>query len=95
MKQHEKIIARIYQNKNCLWWYAKDFMPPSIGFDHPHFVGYEASARMSDVVSEYPELFEVSKDGKYRTIRLRFEKISLYPDVENMLGLRAVDKFII
>jgi len=50
------------------WWYPHDFMQehPS----HPLFVGYEASARLSELAKYYPEMIESKKEGKYTVRKL-------------------------
>lgn len=57
------------------WWYPQDFMQehPS----HPLFVGYEASARLSELAKLYPEMIESKKDGKYTVRKLVWSKVHL------------------
>lgn len=50
-------------------WYASDFQAS------PFFIGYEASARMSDIAREYPSLVEVGRDGRFRTLSIKWENI--------------------
>lgn len=52
------------------WYYPYDFMPPRMEIDSPYFVGYEASARLSELASEYPDMIETQQDGKYKKRRL-------------------------
>lgn len=54
------------------WFYAPDFQQSNMG---DLFVGYEASARMSELAKMYPSMIGVKKDGKYRYIRFKFENI--------------------
>lgn len=68
--QHEKIMFHMAKHPEVKWWYAKDFMQPNLG---DFFVGYEATARMSELVQDYPDMFEVRKDGRFRTVRFKFE----------------------
>jgi len=71
------------------WWFAGDFMPPRMATDHPHFVGYEASSRMSEIIerfnTEEHEVFATSKDGKFRLIQVRWDNfpksLELYPEL--------------
>jgi hypothetical protein len=49
------------------WWHASDFQKGQ------YFVGYEASARMSDVARLYPKMVEVGRDGRFRTLKLKQE----------------------
>src|SRR5690348_16395794 len=78
--QKQKVLARMIMMKGKQeWFYAPDFQKP----DMPQelYVGYEATARMSDVCKEYPYMVEKKKEGKYRYIRFRFEAID---DIFNM-----------
>lgn len=34
-----------------------------------YFIGYEASARMSDVMHDFPEMVIVGREGIYRTLQ--------------------------
>lgn len=52
-------------------WTAKDFQYGD------NFVGYEASARMSDLVKMYPDLFIVSKVGRFRALEINWEEKEL------------------
>jgi hypothetical protein len=73
MDQYEKIVTYMSQNMySKVWWYAFDFMQPSLG---ELFVGYEASARLSELAKEYPEVFDSKKDGKYLMRRLKVETL--------------------
>ena len=73
MEQKEKVLALMISRRGKQeWFYAPDFMKPELG---DLFVGYEASARMTDVAKQYPYMIDVKKDGKYRWIRFRFEAI--------------------
>lgn len=60
-------------------WYAKDFQ------HEPYFVGYEATARMSDLVRMYPHIFIVRKDGRFRTLELNMEQEET---IRELLGVR-------
>ena len=79
LTQCEFILQTMYDNRdNKKVWYAKDFQHP------PYFVGYEASARMSDLVRMYPEIFIVAKDGRFRTIELNLEEEDF---IKHLLGM--------
>lgn len=54
------------------WFFPYDFMKPECG---DYFVGYEATARISELTKSFPEMIETGREGKYRTIRFRFENI--------------------
>lgn len=69
LTQCETIIKAMLDCPEKEWWYASDFQKS------PYFVGYEASARMSDIAREYPSLVDVSRDGRYRILRIRWENV--------------------
>lgn len=69
MRQVEKLVAYMKSRPDKEWFYAPDFQQPNMPPEY--FVGYEASARMSDLVRQSPHLVDVKKDGKYRYIRLK------------------------
>lgn len=58
-------------------WTAKDFQ------NGEWFVGYEASARMSDLKRMYPDLFIVGKIDRFRTLRINwnYKDIKLIEDL--------------
>lgn len=73
MKQTEKIFALMCFNRKKRWWYPPDFMRPDLG---KFFVGYEASARLSELATKYPAMIETQKNqGKYALRRVRWETI--------------------
>lgn len=73
MTQEEKILTvMVMQSKQKSWFYPPDFMTPSLG---EFFVGYEASARLSELATEYPDVFENKRRGKYIERRIRYEHI--------------------
>lgn len=71
MTQQQKIVAIMCQNSNFKkWWKAQDLM--NAGEGHL-FIGYEATARLSEIIQEFPQMFEVKKEGRFRLARMRFE----------------------
>lgn len=68
MTQCNKIFNAMIENPNKKIWYAKDFQSGE------NFIGYEASARMSDLARMYPEIFIVGKDGRFRTLSIDWTK---------------------
>ena len=68
MKQYDIILKAMLTNKDVVWWYAKNFQ------QDPYFVGYEASARMSELANMYPEIIISEKDGRFRTLRINWKK---------------------
>lgn len=67
MKQCDKILKAMLDNKDKVWWYAKDFQYGS------YYVGYEATARMSDLIRIYPNVVIAEKDGRFRTLRINWK----------------------
>lgn len=67
--QVETMIKYMLDNPSKEIWYASDFQKA------PYFIGYEASARMSDLARMYPSLVEVGKDGRYRTLKIKWENV--------------------
>lgn len=63
------ILKAMLENKEKKVWSAKDFQSGK------YFVGYEASARMSDLIRIYPDKFIVGKDGRFRTLELNWDNI--------------------
>lgn len=76
MTQTEKILTYMLRMlKSKEWFYPPDFMQPEMDFEDPYFVGYEASARLSDLARQYPDLIESRRRGKYTERRIRLENI--------------------
>lgn len=68
MTQCEVILNAMLENPNKIEWTAKDFQSGK------YFVGYEATARMSDLMRMYPELLIVGRQGRFRTLAINWEK---------------------
>lgn len=68
LTQCDVILKAMLENKDKKSWTAKDFQSGK------YFVGYEASARMSDLIRLYPDLLIVSKEGRFRTLAIDWEK---------------------
>ena len=68
--QHQKILTLMCRFPDKKWWFPYDFMKQEQG---DLFVGYEASARLSELGSQYPEMIETQQAGKYKKRRLCFE----------------------
>lgn len=67
MTQKQKILTLISKDPSA-WYYPVDFMSMSLG---KLFVGYEASARLSELASDFPEHIESERDGKFIKRRVR------------------------
>jgi hypothetical protein len=68
LTQCDVILKAMLENKDKKVWTAKDFQSGK------YFVGYEASARMSDLVRLHPDIFIIGKDGRFRTLEINWEK---------------------
>lgn len=78
LTQCERILKMMYRNKDLKKvWYGKDFQ------HEPYFIGYEATARMSDLLRMYPEIFIARKDGRFRTLELDLTQEEL---IKELLG---------
>lgn len=75
LTQCEVILKAMLENKNKEVWTAKDFQSGK------YFVGYEASARMSDLMRMYPDLLKVSKEGRFRVLSINWEKEKEIKDI--------------
>lgn len=70
LTQHQKIVAYMCMHPNKKWWLASDFMKPDMG---ELFVGYEATARLAELIGDNPDMFETERQGRFRAVRLKFE----------------------
>jgi len=68
--QQGTIVTIMSQEKRTKkWFYPYDFADVSR-------VGYEASARFSELGRDYPDMIESMRDGKYIKRRIRWETIA-------------------
>lgn len=67
MNTKDIILKAMLENKDRIWWSARDFQSGK------YFVGYEATARMSELVKMFPDMIIWGKDGRYRVIRINWE----------------------
>ena len=67
MIQCDIIERAMLENPQIKWWYAKDFQHGK------YFIGYEASARMSDLYRIRPTLFNLGKDGRFRILSINWD----------------------
>jgi len=70
LTQQQKIVAEMCSNPDKKWWLPQDFMQGG-----QFFVGYEASARLSELQSENPDMFESQRNGRFIERRIVFENI--------------------
>lgn len=69
--QHQKIIFQMLHGPKGKWWYPYEFMHEGTRY----FVGYEASARLSELAHDYPEMIETKQEGKYKVRRIKTENV--------------------
>lgn len=67
MTQCEVILKAMLENKEKELWIASDFQSGK------YFVGYEASARMSDLIRLHPNVFIVGKVDRFRSLKINWE----------------------
>ena len=82
MKQCDIILKAMLENKDKEVWKATDFQAGR------YFVGYEASARMSDLVRIYPELLIVGRDGRFRTLSINWKNKKEIKILKKELGIK-------
>ena len=65
--QQEMILRAMFEHPDKKFWSDKDFMQVD------YVVGYEASARMSELLKLYPDALISTKDGRYRILSINWE----------------------
>jgi len=78
LTQIQRLIVYMFMHPEKTWWIAQDFMPPALEKNSPYHVGYEATARMSEMLAKYcvdgsTSLFDTQKQQKFRAVRIRWE----------------------
>ena len=64
--QYQKML-NMMATDTTRYWRATDFMQQGLG---DNFIGYEASARLTELIKKMPERFDVKMDGRFRTVKL-------------------------
>ena len=82
LSQMEKILVAMLTNRSKEEWTASDFQ------NGKYFIGYEASARMSELSRIYPTLVKVGKKGRYRTLSINWNETDL---INTLMKLYGVD----
>jgi hypothetical protein len=90
MTQHEKLIVSMAKDNTGRWFYPYDFMG---GNTTDLFVGYEASARLSELAKLYPLMIETKTDGKYKVRRIDFTKMYQWQDSVPKDVKRLIDEY--
>lgn len=80
MKQYDIILNAMINHREKTVWTAKDFQK------EPFFVGYEASARMSELAKTIPKLFIVGRDGRFRTLSINWNSENIKDYLELYKG---------
>ena len=75
LNQWDTILRAMLENKEKEVWTAIDFQSGE------YFVGYEASARMSELMKQYPDLFIVGRASRFRTLQIDWE----YKGIKDLL----------
>ena len=81
LSQCDIILKAMLENEWKESWDARDFQ------NGEYFVGYEATARMSDLTRMYPSLFIQGKDGRFRTISINWENEKEVEEQKERLGI--------
>lgn len=81
MIQCDLILSAMLVNDYSKIWTAKDFQKGD------YFVGYEASARMSELAKKYPTMFIVGKQDRFRTLQINEKDIGNIIYHKKRLGL--------
>ena len=81
MTQKEKVLKIILFNPEKQEWTAKDFQYGE------NFIGYEASARMSEIANEYKEILTIGKRGRFRTISVNWAKKKEIEEIKKILQM--------
>lgn len=79
--QRKTILNAMFDNPNKENWIATDFQ------QGPYFVGYEASPRMSELKSDYPDLFIVKTIDRYRALTINWENQETIAEVKDRYGI--------
>ena len=82
LTQCDIILRALLLNKNKKEWTAKEFQYGE------HFVGYEATARMSELLRLYPNLLIAGKNGRYRTLSVDWENTKQVEEEKKRLNIK-------
>ena len=79
MTQHNRILKAMLDNPNKKYWTASDFQKGQ------YFVGYEATARMSELINKYSNIIIPGKDGRFRTLTIDWNKEKEIKEIKEYL----------
>lgn len=71
----ENIRIVMENNPNKIWWFAHEFMGNHDIKGNKFFIGYECSARLSQL-AQNTDLIESRRIGRFKVRRYRFENIT-------------------
>lgn len=80
MRQRDKILKAMIDNPDKKTWLAKDFQ------NGEYFIGYEASARMSEIANIYSDIIITGKEGRFRSLALDWSKEKEINDIKEILN---------
>ena len=86
LTQCDVILKAMLENREKKEWKASDFQSGQ------YYVGYEATARMSDLIRKYPDLFIIGKDGRFRTLSIEWTNSDEVNQAIKKLGLYENNK---
>ena len=81
MTQHNRILKAMLDNPNKKYWTAKDFQSGK------YFVGYEATARMSELLNKHSNIIIPGKEGRFRTLSIDWNKEKEIKEIKEFLEL--------
>lgn len=81
MTQHNRILKAMLDNPGKKFWTASDFQHGQ------YFVGYEATARMSELITKHPNLIIPGKEGRFRTLSIDWNKEKEIKEIKEFLEL--------
>ena len=68
LSQEDTIIKAMLENPKKISWKATDFQHGK------YFVGYEATARMSEIAELYYPMVITGREGRFRTLSINWEE---------------------
>ncbi len=83
MTQINRILKAMLDNPGKKYWIASDFQKGQ------YFVGYEATARMSELITKHPNIIIPGKEGRFRTLSIDWNKEKEIKEVREILELEA------
>ena len=81
LNQHEIILKAMLENPSKENWKASDFQSGK------YYVGYEATARMSEISNIY-DFIIVGKEGRFRTLSINWKHKRSIKKFKKYIGIR-------